>query len=133
MLIAIAALRGDELFDDPLDCTAAATALGRVGLWVEALNLLPQLPRATLQPNAIIVCSVIGACSKGQEWSCPVHLLGGLQRTGASPDIIVLNGVLSACARGQAWQFAIQISSMMPHIALERNCITSTAALSACG
>jgi trimeric autotransporter adhesin len=111
----------------------AATALGNVGQWQAALQLLPRLTAAGASPDAQLFSVLMTACSKAGAWQQVLPLLRSMQSDYAiSPSIVsytVAAVGLAACRRRAE---ALQLLRDMRSAEMPRDAAVYAAVISAC-
>jgi pentatricopeptide repeat protein len=113
--------------------TLAATALGNVGQWQQALQLLPRLSAAGASPDARLFSVLMTACSKAGAWQQVLPLLRSMQseyRLSASTVSYTVAAVALAACRRRAE--ALQLLRDMRSAEVPRDAALYAAVISAC-
>ncbi|CAE8594775.1 unnamed protein product, partial [Polarella glacialis] len=79
---------GGEGFPRTLPAYASAISkLGRSGKWQQSLGLLAEAEEIQLQPDAVLISSVITSCEKAGRWAEALWLLQDLRCRGLPPSL----------------------------------------------
>eukprot|EP00435_Cladocopium_sp_Y103_P071133 s1096_g36.t2 len=109
-------------------CGAIRTCGGR---WPQALQLLADCARDSLEANLIIFSAAISACEKGNTWQHAIHLLSHVVLA-MQADEIIFNAGISACAKGSQWMQALQLFISMEDFRVVPDVISCNSVASAC-
>eukprot|EP00439_Symbiodinium_sp_Y106_P048859 s4496_g6.t1 len=125
-----------QLLKDPRDWVVAISALGRAGLWEQALDML----EAMRQERLVAVHAfnaTMSAFEKCHRWPAAIQLYGDINRYELQPDVVTCNALLSAYDRGGHWPYAVafldeMVQGQMANDRLQPNVVTYSTVISGC-
>lgn len=83
-------------------CWNAALAACQRGCWQFGIQLLEEMKRSQVTPNASTHNTLISACAESSAWSAALALLSY-----TTTDVRGLGAALSACGRAEKWRWAV--------------------------
>eukprot|EP00929_Paragymnodinium_shiwhaense_P107420 TRINITY_DN73512_c0_g1_i1.p1 TRINITY_DN73512_c0_g1~~TRINITY_DN73512_c0_g1_i1.p1 ORF type:complete len:816 (+),score=141.88 TRINITY_DN73512_c0_g1_i1:177-2624(+) len=101
------------------------------GHWSLALHLFDLLPTCRLQPNLLILSSVIKACGSAGRWQAAVSCMASASSSDLTPNIYTINATIGACAKGRAMDAALQIFQSMHKAEVQPHLVTYSLLISA--
>ncbi|CAJ1433463.1 unnamed protein product [Effrenium voratum] len=110
---------------------AALSAFEEAGQWQQAVWLLTDAIRITVQVNVICFNAVISACEQGVQWLRAAQLLLLLTNLQLEGDVVTHTAVIGACALASRWSLALAHFEEMQRWS-RPNAQTFAAALLAC-
>ncbi|CAE7900339.1 unnamed protein product, partial [Symbiodinium sp. KB8] len=120
-----------QLLKDARDWVVAISALGRAGLWEQALDTL----EAMRQERLVAVHAfnaTMSALEKGHRWPAAIQLYRDINRYELQPDVVTGNALLSAYDRGGHWRYAVAFIDEMGNDRLRPNVVTYSTIISCC-
>eukprot|EP00933_Yihiella_yeosuensis_P054621 TRINITY_DN5311_c0_g1_i2.p1 TRINITY_DN5311_c0_g1~~TRINITY_DN5311_c0_g1_i2.p1 ORF type:complete len:556 (+),score=100.35 TRINITY_DN5311_c0_g1_i2:90-1757(+) len=111
--------------------SVAVTACGRAWQWPQALDLLLDAKRCSLQPSAVVVSATMTACERGSRWDVSLQLFSKLLEL-QRPDLVAFGAAISSCVQGHLWQEALGFLEELQSMRLAASNAACGAALAAC-
>jgi pentatricopeptide repeat domain-containing protein 1 len=122
-----------KLLSNPREFTIVISALGRVGQWQTALQLLCDAVTSGLEPNVVLYTSAISACDKARQLDPALALLDEMRAKGVEPNMYTYSALISTCDKCKEPLKALELLQEMKDQGIEPNEYAYTAAISACG
>jgi len=126
------AMKG-KLLTNPREYTIVISALGRVGQWQTALDLLRECIDNGLELNVVLYTAAISACDKARQLKPALKLLHEMRARGIEPNMYTYSAIISTCDKAKEPMKALELLQQMKDEGIEPNEYAYTAAISACG
>jgi len=122
-----------NLLTNPREYTIVISALGRVGQWQTAVQLLRESVDSGMEANVVLYTSAISACDKARQLKPALGLLRDMRAKGVEPNMYTYSALISTCDKCKEPVKALELLQEMKDEGIEPNEYAYTAAISACG
>merc|ERR1719453_1929494 len=102
-----------RLLTNPREYTIVISALGRVGQWQTAVQLLRESVDSGLDANVVLYTSAISACDKARQLKPALALLREMKSKGVEPNAYTYSALISACDKCKEPMKALQLLEEM--------------------
>jgi len=124
-------LTGTWLAADAVGCDAAISGCESRQHWHLALQVAEEAAWAGVQPDLVVLNSVVRSVGKGSQWQLAVAHVAVSERRRLVGDIMTFNAVISACEQASRWEMVLAILADVKKT-LTPDRITFNSAISAC-
>ena len=102
-------------------------------LWRKAMNLLDQMKKEGVAPDAISYSSAIIACGSAGRWKEALELIKIMQKGGPTtrPNRIAYTNAITACGRSGEYEHALRLFNDMKNDGLQPDRVSYNALISA--
>ncbi|CAL1134389.1 unnamed protein product [Cladocopium goreaui] len=101
--------------------------------WREQLELLQEMRRRGLQPNATALNAAVCRSSEAGQWRCALQLMSSMWERGFQPDAEAFREVISACEQCGESEEALRLFRLRQSYSAAPENETYAAAIRACG
>lgn len=135
--------------------SAAIYACEQCGKWDSAIQILGEMQRFGIAPNAVRYFSVftfffaaprplmrrieqvcyntaISACARRGKWEPALKMLESMRVRGVKADVVSFSATMNACTKGGQWEKALKLLDSMESCNVKPNKICFNVAISAC-